>query len=347
MNTPQLTLLMPMYNAEEFVEQTLKSLKNQTFQDWKLIIINDGSTDGSAGICHTYAESDSRIQLINQENCGVAETRNRLLSYIDTPYFSFVDADDDLDLTLYEVLMSHMLKMDVDLVMCGILEKKYVMDSIVDEIERTYPTNLLLLDEMQDSFMTFSNTLLLNSLCNKIYKTKVVKENLIKFADLKTGEDILFNLEYLKNINCLYVDERALYCYIRRNLDSITVSYIDDLYEKGLIIHRAIESFLETKDLLTESNKRLINSNHLTSVFGSFLNLYHKDCPLTLKDKKQVVKSIIDRPYVQHCAAQNLNQKNIIGLTSHLIKLHSPITILVCFLIISRVRMLRKYFRLK
>lgn len=338
----ELTLLMPVYNAAQFLEQTLQSLQKQSFQQWKLVIINDGSTDSSGQICDSYAQQDERIRVIYQENQGVAKTRNRLLMQIDTPYFSFVDADDELDSSLYQILMNHMLEKDVDLVMCGILEKKYIKDSMIDEVVRSYPTSLLILDEMQDSFMTFSNSLLLNSPCNKIYKTKIVKENSIEFLNVKTGEDILFNLEYLKKINCLYVEEKTLYYYMRRNVDSITVSYIDDLYEKGLVIHEATESFLETKGLLTQSNQQIIDSNHIKAIFAAFLNLHHKDCPLTLREKKEVIKSIISRTYVRECAIQNLDQKNMTGLTAHLIKMRNPVIILSCFSMISKLRILRK-----
>lgn len=347
MTSPQLTLLMPVYNAEEFLERSLQSLQNQNFQNWKLIIINDGSNDRSAQVCDAYAKIDPRIQVIHQENQGVATTRNRLLEQVETPYFAFIDADDELNPRLYELLINHMLEKNVDLVMCGILEKKYVGDSIVGTVARTYPSSYLILDKMQDSFMAFSNSLLLNSPCNKIYKTSIVRESRIEFPDLKTGEDILFNLEYLKRINCLYVEEQPLYYYMRRNEDSITVSYIDSLYENGLIVHEATESFLEAKGLLTDINRQIIETNHLQSVFAALLNLNHKDCPLTIKEKKEVITSIVRRSYVQQCVKQNLRRKDIVGGTAQLVRIGNPTIILCIMNVIAIGRLLKKAIQLR
>ena len=345
MKSPQLTLLMPVYNAEEFLEQALQSLQNHNFQNWKLIIINDGSTDSSAQVCDSYAKIDPRIQVIHQENNGVAETRNRLLNQIDTPYFSFVDADDELDSTLYEVLMSHMLTMDVDLVMCGYKEQKRSHEVVIQEIERTYQSGIFELDQMQETFMTFSNTLTLNPLWNKVYKTSIFKELGIVFPKLETGEDIVFNLNYLKGCQKIYMEEKTLYSYIRRQKESITTSYVENLYEKGLEIHEQLEQFLKQMNYDTAQNELILMENHLGGVFSAWLNLYHEDCTLKYKDKRKEIKAILNREYVQSCAKEVKTSNKVLKLTQILIKVKSIILIMLCFNLITLLRKGKKRLR--
>lgn len=345
MNSPQLTLLMPMYNADEFVEQTLKSLKNQTFQDWKLIIINDGSTDGSAQICHKYAESDSRVHLIDQENCGVSETRNRLLQHIDTPYFSFIDADDELHPTLYQVLMSHMLTQGVDLVMCGYKEQKRSHETVIQEIERTFKSGILQLDQMQNTFMEFANTLTINPLWNKVYKTEILRELEVIFPRLETGEDIVFNLNYLKGCQKIYMEEKTLYSYVHRQKESITTSYVERMYEKGVEIHEQLEQFLRQMEYDTKENKLILMENHLGGVFSAWLNLYHKDCTLKYKDKKQEIEKILSRDYVQSCAQEVQTSNKLIQLVKILIKFNSVVLINLCFKLIALLRNFKKIWK--
>lgn len=347
MESYQLTLLMPVYNAEEFLEQTLQSLQKQSFQNWKLIMINDGSTDNSGQVCESYAKVDPRIQVIHQENQGVATTRNRLLEQVETPYFGFIDADDELNPRLYELLMNHMLEKNVDLVMCGYKEQKRNNEIIVQEIVRTYPSGYLKLSQMQETFMKFSNTLLLNPLWNKVYKTSILREVGLSFKELDTGEDIVFNLDYLKHCDNICMEELDLYYYVRRQAKSITTSYIDDMYKKGLIIHEATESFLKQKGLFTQTNEEIITENHVRGIFAALLNLNHKDCPLSIKEKKEVITSIVQRPYVQQCVQRNLRRKDIVGGTAQLVRIGNPTIILCVMNTIAIGRLLKKTIQLR
>nr|WP_244969094.1 glycosyltransferase family 2 protein [Turicibacter bilis] len=332
---------MPVYNAEQYLKSTIQSIRNQTFTNWELIIINDGSNDKSGLLCDEFSKIDTRIKVIHQHNQGVAITRNKLLEYVENPYFCFVDADDEIDSKIYEILLGHMLEKNPDVVMCGIIEKNYLGDRVYSTVERTYESKLLCIEHMRNSFMDFFNTLLLNSTCNKIYKKKIVDDYNLRFCDLETGEDLLFNLDYLLHSQNIYVEEKCLYLYLRRNMGSITRSYVEDLYEKGLIVHKALLNFLEKKELASEANYQIIEYNHLLSVFSTFLNLTHKQCKLNISDRKKIIKSIIIDDYVKECANKQRKQKGLVGLTAQLIKIGSTTTILTLFKILAITRDLK------
>lgn len=347
MNTRELSLLMPVYNAAEFLRGTIKSIQNQSFKNWELVIINDGSTDRSGEICDEFAQQDGRIRVIHQENQGISTTRNRLLNEVKAPYTGFVDADDYLDSDMYERLIDQVKSNNVDLAMCGIVEQKRNQQLILEEVIRTYPKQIMELDKMQDTFMSFANTLLLNSPCNKVYKSNIIQKNHISFPDLETGEDIIFNLSYLKKINRISMDEKPLYYYVHLNTESITSSYIDQMYEKGLVIHEVTESFLLEKGLLNEVNERIIMGNHVMGVFSSFFNLTHANCLLSKSEKKKVISMIIGRPYVRQCAEIHKKEKGLIGLTSYLIQINYPSLILFIMNVITKVRKIRRLFQSK
>ena len=103
-NNPILSVIVPVYNVEDYIIQCIDSILNQTLKNMEIIIVNDGSTDGSAEICNKYAKMDSRIVYITKENGGLSEARNVGLKYASADYIGFVDSDDYVDLDFFKVL---------------------------------------------------------------------------------------------------------------------------------------------------------------------------------------------------------------------------------------------------
>ena len=100
------SIIVPVYNAEKYLRQAIDSVKTQTFQDWELILVDDGSTDSSNAICHEYADADKRIRLIEKENGGLSSARNAALDIAEGEYIFFLDADDEL----YDYSITHLFK---------------------------------------------------------------------------------------------------------------------------------------------------------------------------------------------------------------------------------------------
>lgn len=114
-----LSIVLPTYNAEKYIEKCLETIVNQTYQNIELIIIDDGSTDSSFSTCKKYSEKYSFIKLIRTKNQGAANARNEGMKYITGDYISFVDSDDWLDLNMYQEMMDIILNTDSDIVICG------------------------------------------------------------------------------------------------------------------------------------------------------------------------------------------------------------------------------------
>src|SRR5689334_18976624 len=115
-----LSIIVPVYNKENYIDECIESILRQSFTDFELIIINDGSTDGSALKCKKYAAKDSRVVVIDQPNAGVSSARNRGLSLAKGTYTGFVDGDDSIDSDMYELLVKNARTFDADFSACRI-----------------------------------------------------------------------------------------------------------------------------------------------------------------------------------------------------------------------------------
>ncbi len=118
-HSPKISIITPVYNAEKYLEQCVESVIGQTFSDWELILVNDGSVDASAGICDRYAGKDPRIRVIHKQNTGVADSRNIALKQARGEYLGFVDSDDWIEPDMYQALYNDIVGEDADVAMCG------------------------------------------------------------------------------------------------------------------------------------------------------------------------------------------------------------------------------------
>ena len=118
-----ISVIVPVYNVEEYLEECLESIRQQTYTDIEVILVNDGSTDSSKEICERFCQADSRFRLINQENQGQSVARNRGVKESVGQFIMFVDSDDVINTNVLEVLLPYM-KTDVDIVECRMTRKK-------------------------------------------------------------------------------------------------------------------------------------------------------------------------------------------------------------------------------
>lgn len=118
-DSPLISIITPVYNVEHYLSQCIESIMAQTFEEWELILVDDGSTDGSGRICDTYAQMDKRIRVIHKANSGQADSRNIALDAANGKFIGFVDADDWIDKDMYATLYRAMKEFGADIAMCG------------------------------------------------------------------------------------------------------------------------------------------------------------------------------------------------------------------------------------
>lgn len=210
-SNPLVSILIPIYNAENYLECCLNAIINQTHKNLQIVMIDDGSSDGTWNVLQKYADKDSRIEVYHQENQGVASTRNNLLDKVKGDYVLFVDSDDWIEPDMVEFLVEKSLTYQADIVICGMVKN----DAIPN---KEYTEELLDQETTIKKFLFHKD--LSGSLWNKLVKTSLLQG--IRFdARISYGEDALFCWDVLQRTRIVVQTDRQLYHY-RMNENSLS-----------------------------------------------------------------------------------------------------------------------------
>lgn len=259
---PAVSIILPIYNAQGFLVQCLESLIQQTLKDIEIICINDGSTDQSAEILQRYAQNDSRIVLIEQENAGPAVARNRGLAAARGRYLMFCDSDDWFALEACERMVATLDESNVDLVVCDVLAARDD-DRYQRGDEVFHQLTIFGYLELPDERKYRVNSVL----WNKIFKRELISQYGIRFPLSEIAEDTSFVFQYVCVAKSVFGLEATLY-HRRLHADSM----IGQIHQgkvsfDGLTIQKTNFDFL-IKHQLWEQNTRYF----LWSVFDVFIN---------------------------------------------------------------------------
>lgn len=210
MENCRLSIIVPVYNSEKYLETCVESVLSQTMSDWELILIDDGSTDLSGTICDAYAETDSRIQVIHKSNAGVSAARNDGIAAATGEFIGFVDADDTIMPNMAERMVATALENNADIAMCD----PYVImqnGSKEQDVIPQFPESRLLhkQDFTPELLRYFAGTV-----WRCIYRRVLINENNIRFKlGLKLSEDRIFNLCAMGAASAIYYCREPLYNY--------------------------------------------------------------------------------------------------------------------------------------
>ncbi len=209
-----ISIIVPVFNTSAYLEKCIISLINQSYQDLEIILVNDGSTDNSGVICNKYAQIDSRIIVLYEENAGLSAARNLGLANATGSYIAFVDSDDYCDTNMFSEMINEAIKNNVDIVIAG---SYYVKENKLQEHEY-FPDNQLL------DIETIRHLILTDSIGSQAW-SKLFKKELWKDITFPVGriyEDIatIFKCFYNTNNPCAYIC-KPLYFYVLRN-DSLS-----------------------------------------------------------------------------------------------------------------------------
>lgn len=213
----KISIIVPVYNCEKYIGTCIESIQGQTYQNLEIILVNDGSKDGSGEICRSYVVHDARIQYIEQENQGVSAARNHGIKKATGTFVMFVDADDTITNDACEKLAGHITE-GSDLILCGFKRMFYRGEHLVSQYD-VLPEckNLTDQETLGKYFGRLYETTLLTSVWAKMYRKQALERHMPVFQeDLALGEDALFNLKFLKDCGNIAVENSALYVYNQR-----------------------------------------------------------------------------------------------------------------------------------
>lgn len=208
-----ISVIIPVYNAGAYLQKCLDSIIGQTYKNLEIILIDDGSTDGSSKICDEYAKKDARVVCVHQLNSGVSAARNRGLKIANGEYIHFPDSDDYLELDTYEYLLGLLKKHD-----CDVVNFEHYITYSQKEIEHKFSEDRYGLFDVEGSYKQFVNGV---QFCwNKLFKSTLIfekkeVEELYFREDIYRGEDALFAAQVISRAKKIWFDSRPLYHYVQ------------------------------------------------------------------------------------------------------------------------------------
>lgn len=297
MDNVLVSVIIPVYNGEKYLEKCIESLINQTLQECEFIFINDGSSDKSKEIIEKYKINDERIILINQENQGVSVARNKGLEIATGKYIGFVDADDYVEKDMYDTLYQAAVKDDIDVVISN-LEIEIEGKKVKSNYE--FKSNIQLgTDYIKNYILSyFLKKEDLNTVCSKLYKKSIISRNNIQFPkDIELGEDGIFNMIFFSNCNkAKYID------YIGYNYREVLGSATRNLNDKDYF-KRALEVYQMDISSICKINMdfnyiQKLKSIKLIDSVISYIYIYFTNKDICFKKKYSYIKNMINNELV-------------------------------------------------
>lgn len=231
------SIILPVYNGEAHLEQCIRSILAQTIEDIQLILINDGSVDGTAGICDRYAAEDRRVMVIHQENAGVSAARNAGLQAATGEYIGFVDADDYIAPDMYEQVLNQLG--DHDIVMWDAVTVWPDGKTQADTIDLLKTDSSLQKKDWSPDLLRY----MAGAVWRCLYRRELLED--IRFpVGIKLSEDRLFNLEAMGKAQKLAYFKQGLYFRVVRE-GSACHRYHGDKYEKSLLAMEQADRIIE------------------------------------------------------------------------------------------------------
>ena len=274
------SVIIPVYNGEEYLKKCLDSICNQTLHNIEIICINDGSTDGTLSILNKYANVDERIKVISTENNGQGSARNTALNIAMGQYIAFVDADDWVELNTYELLYNKAIKHDLDLLF-------FQMLNYMDDTGKIIETDLYNHDCFERNNISeeiiFNHENTINFIfeipvcpVSKLYKKKFLEKNNLRFPEGRFFEDnSFFYNSYFKCNKAGFLQEH-LY-YRRRHANSVTQTFNEDKFD----IVMAANDIL---DIFSHQDYNIYKTQVVNHTFSMLLEWFNKS-PLEIKQK--------------------------------------------------------------
>lgn len=282
---PKVSIIVPIYNVEKYLDRCMQSLLNQTLKEIEIILVDDESPDNCPAMCDEYARHDARVKVIHKNNGGLGFARNSGLEVATGEYVAFVDSDDYVNVTMYEELYQEAKQKELDVLFCNFYRRN--KNGNVDEVREVRINEYY--NETGDIFIFLLNMIGTEPKCSEdriysmsvwhgIYSTKIIRDFEIKFPSEREiiSEDIFFHINFLSHSKSIgYINyHHYFYC---ENGSSLTQSYRKDRFEKYKILHEEtckllLNLYPENKEIILLSVDRLflgyIRSMVLTFKFG-------------------------------------------------------------------------------
>lgn len=292
MDKKSISVIVPVYNAEKYLAETVACILSQTYKNFELLLIDDGSCDGSPLLCDEFARSDERVKVFHNENMGPAGARNFGLKQSSGEYIAFVDSDDLIENDYLEQLIEPFRNPEVDLSLCG-FDRFYNDDPANQRLYLLGTEDTQLLESVKDVALLFTapkTSLSGVSIWAKIYRRSIIAENNIEFpTGITYEEDCCFNLIYYRQIRKAATIQKNLYHY-RQVANSLSKAYKESTYRD--LVNGYNERVKFFHELGMEEYIKKLDDILLIVTFNNMKKI--ATSPMSFFERRKAYKAVLD-----------------------------------------------------
>ncbi|MDD6729159.1 MAG: glycosyltransferase family 2 protein [Eubacteriales bacterium] len=282
MENPLISIIIPVYKTEKYLDRCVESVVNQTYKNLEIILVDDGSPDKCPAMCDAWTEKDNRIKTYHIENKGVANARNFALGVATGDYIGFVDSDDYIEPNMYQFLLNAVLENDAEITVCGY--------QINDEAD--VDVNLRTVSQFDALKEVCVGDYKYGVLWNKLYKKKVLKG--VEMPPLVCCEDLVYNYYAFKNAKNIVECDSKLYHYFQNDDSTVHGNFSYGAFD-AIISKRIIFENEQSSNLREYAIKGIVSSCFIVLSGCIQNNAFHEDMQklidFIVSHKKEILKS--------------------------------------------------------
>jgi glycosyltransferase involved in cell wall biosynthesis len=244
---PEISVIIPVYKVEKYLERCIDSVLAQTFVDFECILVNDGSPDNCPLICDEYAKKDRRIKVVHKENGGVSSARNAGLDIAQGEWITFIDSDDWVDEEYLELMYNNAVKNNCDLSIC----RMQMFDENSETVKENKPSSIMFFDKnfAKKTLLGFKH-FTTSAVCKLVKRTLVCKNNVRFDTSIKICEDGLFWFEIIDKIDRIVYDSTSCYNYLQHENSALYSPKAVDNYMTNFIATKKMAEIETNKSVL-------------------------------------------------------------------------------------------------
>lgn len=289
-----ISIIIPAYNVEKYLPRALESLLGQTFACYEIILVDDGSSDGTPGICDAFAARDSRIKVIHQKNSGAPAARNAAIDIARGKYLFFMDGDDWAEASMLADMYALAEKYAAEMVVAGFfIDTGYGTDNYWSQTISVPDAHY----ESAEAFRRASVDMFDHNLFYVPWNKLVLAERMdrlnIRFRNVKM-DDFPFNLDYIRDVERVVVTHKAYYHFMRERIESETARYNPGLTAKREEEHGWMKELFSYWGMADDPAAReMIARRYIERIFGVVENITCAASPLTGKEKRREIAKVL------------------------------------------------------
>ena len=335
---PLVSIIIPVYGVEQYVDRAIQCIQDQSYENWELFLVDDGTKDRSGDICDEYAKEDGRIRVIHKENGGAPSARNTALPLACGKYVCFFDADDWTESRMLSDMVKAAETTNAQLVVTGYYIDTYYTDTQKFIQEQSVPDVVYASkEEFHEKAYELFDQNLLYSPWNKLYRLDYIREHDLWFPHT-FWDDIPFVMDYIRDVERVTVLSRPYYHFIRKREESETARYRPDMYQKREEEDGWMWDLYRHWGVDTPETREMIDRRYIERLIGCVENETNPRCEKSALRKRSAIRRMIRTDRAQQAVRGAKPHSAYMKIMLIPIKLRSPGLMFLESLVISRVK---------